>query len=203
MAKIAYIRVSTDAQNLSRQEDMSVRIGADKIFREKASGKNADRPELKRMLDYVRDGDTLYIESISRLARSVRDLLTIVDALLQKGVGFVSEHESIDTSTPQGRFVLTIFGALAELERESTAQRRDEGIAAARARGARFGRPAVVPPASLPDIFSAVLSHSITHAQGIQRSGLKRSTYYAMYAEWREQRTMQRSMQHIIQHESK
>ena len=88
------------------------------------SGKNANRPELKAMLEYVRDGDTLYIESISRLGRSTRDLLNIIDVLQRKGVTLVSSKENIDTNTPQGRFVLSIFAALSELEREQTLQRQ-------------------------------------------------------------------------------
>ena len=90
----------------------------ERIFAEKMSGKNADRPELKAMLEYVREGDTLYIESISRLGRSTRDLLNIIDVLKRKRVTLVSSKENIDTNTPQGRFVLSIFAALSELERE-------------------------------------------------------------------------------------
>jgi len=98
-------------------------LGVEKFFIEKISGKNAERPELKRMLDYVREGDTLVVESISRLSRSIRDLLWIIDKLERSGVTFVSQKEAIDTSSPQGRFVLAIFGALSELEREQTLQR--------------------------------------------------------------------------------
>jgi DNA invertase Pin-like site-specific DNA recombinase len=96
----------------------------ERVFTEKISGKNADRPELKAMLEYVREGDTLYIESISRLGRSTRDLLNIIDVLQRKQVTLVSSKENIDTNTPQGRFVLSIFAALSELEREQTLQRQ-------------------------------------------------------------------------------
>ena len=120
MSKIGYIRVSTIEQNTDRQEIALGKLGIDKMFIEKCSGKNRDREELKKMLDYIREEDTLYIESISRLARSTRDLLSIVQILQNKKVYLVSLKENIDTSTPQGRFVLTIFGALSELEREST-----------------------------------------------------------------------------------
>lgn len=131
MAKIGYIRVSSIGQETARQDQLMQEIGVDKIFSEKLSGKSANRPELKNMLSYVREGDTLYVESISRLSRSIRDLLRIVDELQGKKVKLVSQKEALDTGTPQGRFVLSIFGALAELEREQTLQRQHEGIALA------------------------------------------------------------------------
>ena len=106
MSRIGYIRVSTEHQETARQEALMKQYQADRIFAEKISGKNANRLELKNMLDYVREGDTLYIESISRLGRSTRDLLNIIDVLQSKGVTLVSSKENIDTNTPQGRFVL-------------------------------------------------------------------------------------------------
>ena len=117
MGKIGYIRVSTKHQETARQEAIMKQYQVERVFAEKMSGKNANRPELKAMLDYVREGDTLYIESISRLGRSTRDLLNIIDVLQRKGVTLVSSKENIDTNTPQGRFVLSIFAALSELER--------------------------------------------------------------------------------------
>lgn len=140
MAKIGYIRVSSIGQETARQDQLMQEIGVDKIFSEKLSGKSANRPELKNMLSYVREGDTLYVESISRLSRSIRDLLRIVDELQGKKVKLVSQKEALDTGTPQGRFVLSIFGALAELEREQTLQRQHEGIALAKAAGAYTGK---------------------------------------------------------------
>lgn len=127
MGKIGYIRVSTEHQETARQEALMKKYQVERVFAEKMSGKNADRPELKTMLEYVREGDTLYIESISRLGRSTRDLLNIIDVLQQKKVTLVSSKENIDTNTPQGRFVLSIFAALSELEREQTLQRQREG----------------------------------------------------------------------------
>ncbi len=140
MSKIGYIRVSTQEQETARQEELMKSLAVDKIFCEKISGKNTNRPEFKKMLDYVREGDVLYIESISRLSRSVRDLLSIVDILSSKGVEIVSAKESIDTTTPQGRFVLSVFAALSELEREQTLQRQKEGIAIAKGQGKYKGR---------------------------------------------------------------
>ena len=140
MGKIGYIRVSTEHQETARQEAIMEQYQVDKVFAEKISGKSADRPELKAMLDYIREGDTLYIESISRLGRSTRDLLGIIDILQRKGVTLVSSKENIDTNTPQGRFVLSIFAALSELEREQTLQRQREGIAIAKSQGKYKGR---------------------------------------------------------------
>lgn len=152
MAKIGYGRVSTVEQNPKRQEVMFEEIGVDKIFIDKCSGKDADRPRLKEMMAYIREGDEVIVESFSRLARSTRDLLDLVEQMSAKGVSFVSKKESIDTSTPQGKFMLTVFAALAELEREVTAQRRDEGIAVAKAEGKYKGRK----PKPVGDAFFAI-----------------------------------------------
>ena len=180
MSAIFYLRVSTDAQNLARQEALAASLGPDKVYREKISGKNANRPELRAMLDYVREGDILHVESISRLARSTRDLLDIIDQLSRKGVDFISHKEHIDTTTPQGRFVLTIFAALSELERETTLQRAREGIDAAHKRGVRFGRP----PATKPPGFEAVAGQwragNITAKAARERLGLTKSTFYKL-----------------------
>ena len=116
---VGYVRVSTEEQNEARQLVSLEERKVDKIFIDKKSGKNADRDGLKSMLAYVREGDTVITESISRIARSTKDLLTIIDSLTKKGVEFVSLKESIDTTTPQGRFMLTVFAAMAELEREN------------------------------------------------------------------------------------
>lgn len=140
MSKIGYVRVSTETQETARQLKLMEEFGVDKIFEEKVSGKNTDRTEFKKLMEYLREDDVLYIESISRLSRSVRDLLRIVDELNKKGVKFISHKENIDTSTPQGRFVLSIFAALSELEREQVLQRQREGIEIAKAAGKYKGR---------------------------------------------------------------
>lgn len=130
--KIGYSRVSTQEQNEQRQTLALQELNAEKIFIDKASGKNTERNALKEMLSYVREGDTVITESISRIARSTRDLLNIMDILNKKKVGFISLKENINTSTPQGRFMLTVFAALAELERENILQHQAEGIAIAK-----------------------------------------------------------------------
>ncbi len=113
--KIGYIRVSSVEQNTLRQEVLMQELGVEQIFIDRASGKNADRLELKKMLAYVRSGDTVIVESISRFARNTKDLLDLIEQLTAKGVEFISKKEAIDTTTPPGKFMLTIFGAVAEL----------------------------------------------------------------------------------------
>ena len=140
MAKIAYIRCSTEDQNPARQEETMRSLGCVKVFTDMLSGKDTNRPGLQAMLEYVREGDTLYVESFSRLARSTRDLLQIIDQLHQKGVQFISQKECIDTHPPQGKFMLTVFAALSELEREQIRQRQAEGIAIAKRNGKYTGR---------------------------------------------------------------
>ena len=140
MSKIGYIIVSTKHQEAARQQEIMGDYQVDRIFSEKMSGANADRPQLKAMIDYVREGDTLYIESISRLGRSTKDLLNIIDTLTDKGVTLVSHKESIDTDTPSGKFMLTVFAALSQLEREQLKQRQREGIEIAKTQGKYTGR---------------------------------------------------------------
>ena len=140
--KLFYCRVSTEQQNEERQIQAALNLSIDRenIFIDKQSGKDTEREELKRLLSFCRKGDTIYCESISRIARNTKDLLSIIEQLNQKQVEFVSLKENIDTTTPQGKFMLTVFGALAELERECILQRQAEGIALAKANGVYKGR---------------------------------------------------------------
>lgn len=178
MSKIAYIRVSSVDQHTDRQEIALNEIGMDRYFIEKASGKNTDRPEFKRMMEYIREGDTLYIESISRLARSTKDLLNIVERLKQKGVAIVSLKENIDTNTPQGKFILTVFAALAELERENTLQRQREGIEAAKMKGKHFGRPITEIPKDFEKVYKEWKAGNIKAVQAFNLLKLKKTTFY-------------------------
>jgi len=139
--RIGYCRVSTEEQKLDRQEALMQELGVNKIYLEKASGKSSgNRPVLQEALGYAREGDTFVVSEISRLARNTRDLLDIVGILEKKGVRFVSQKEGIDTANPQGKFLLTVFGALAELELDFIRQRQAEGIAVAKAQGKFIGR---------------------------------------------------------------
>ena len=175
--KIGYIRVSTTEQNTARQEELMRALGVDELYIDRTSGKTAARPELQKMMEYVRRGDTVIVESISRFARNTRDLLELVDRLTQKGVEFVSQKEAIDTATPTGKFMLTVFAAVAELEREYILQRQREGIEIAKARGVYKGRKPIV-----RENFNAVVaiwrSGKITAVEAMRRLDMKPSTFY-------------------------
>lgn len=140
MANIAYVRVSTVEQNEQRQIEALEKHNIDKWFTEKVSAKDMNRPELQKMLDYVRENDTIYVHDFSRLARSTKDLLDIIEILKKKKVHLVSNKEQLDTSTPQGKLMITMIGAIAEFEREQILERQREGIAIAKRAGKYKGR---------------------------------------------------------------
>ena len=175
--KIGYIRVSTQEQNTIRQEILMERLGVEQIYIDKSSGKNANRPELRTMLDFVRKGDVVIVESISRFARNTKDLLELVEQLTAKGVEFISQKESIDTSTPTGKFMLTIFGAVAELEREYILQRQREGIAIAKEQGKYTGRPMKTPP-DFEKIVRQWRQGEMTAIEARKRLGISKATFY-------------------------
>lgn len=137
---VFYARVSTEEQNEARQIETAHEVQAEKIFLDKLSGKNTERPQLEQMMNFIREGDTVIISEISRLARNTQDLLSLVEQMRKKGVEFRSVKECLDTTTPQGKFVLTIFAALGEFEREMIRQRQAEGIAIAKRDGKYRGR---------------------------------------------------------------
>lgn len=132
---LAYIRVSTVEQNEARQIEAIEKYNIQKWFTEKVSAKDTNRPKLQELLEFAREGDTIYIHDFSRLARSTKDLLEIVDMLNNKGVHLVSNKENIDTSTPTGKLMLTMIGAIAEFERQNLLDRQREGIAIAKRNG--------------------------------------------------------------------
>ena len=174
-----YGRVSTQDQELARQVDLFNRIGIDERYRymEKMTGTKAERPKLDRLKDEVRDGDRVYIESLSRLGRSTKDLLTLVDFFQNKGVTLISAKESIDTGTATGKLFTTIMCALAEFERSLIVERTQEGLKAARARGRKGGRK----PKSAKDIrFALSLYDSKEHsvAEICKRCNVSQGTLY-------------------------
>ena len=175
--KIGYIRISTVDQNTARQEVLMRELGVDQVYIDRMSGKNTDRPELKKMMSFVRQGDTVIVESISRFARNTKDLLELVEQLTKTGVEFVSKKESIDTATPTGKFMLTIFGAVAELEREYILQRQREGIAIAKTNGTYKGRK----PIERSDFRQVVLQWQrgeISAVEAMKQLNMTKTTFY-------------------------
>lgn len=175
--KIGYVRVSTAEQNTARQEVLMKELGVEQVYIDRMSGKNTDRPELKRMLAFARVGDTIIVESISRFARNTRDLLELVEQLTAKSIEFVSKKEAIDTSTPTGKFMLTAFGAVAELKRGYLLQRRREGIAIAKREGKYKGGK----PKEYPELIPVTVqwrAGKITAVEAMKRLGISSSTFY-------------------------
>ena len=169
--KIGYIRISTADQNTARQELLMEQLGVDEVYIDRISGKNTNRPELQKMMEYVRRGDTVIVESISRFARNTRDLLELVEQLSVKGVEFVSKKEAT------GKFMLTVFGAVAELEREYILQRQREGIAIAKDNGVYKGRKPIQPP-ELEKVIVKWRRGEITAAEAMRQLGMSKSTFY-------------------------
>lgn len=152
-------------------------LGVEEVYIDRISGKTADRPELKNLLEYVRRGDVVIVESISRFARNTRDLLDLVEKLTSKGVEFVSQKEAIDTTTPTGKFMLTVFGAVAELEREYILQRQREGIAIAKRNGVYKGRRPIERP-EFPAVAAQWRKGEITAAEAMKKLEMTSSTFY-------------------------
>lgn len=149
---IGYARVSTDGQNLEAQTDALIAVGAGKLFADKVSGSKRERPELDRMLEQLRDGDIVIVTKYDRLARSLKDLLDIVETIGERGAGFRSLAEDIDTTTPAGRLVFHVFASIAQFERERISERTKEGLASARKRGRIGGRPPALTPAQKVEV---------------------------------------------------
>ena len=141
MSVLAYARVSTSDQNLDRQKDALEKYGIDRLYCEKMSGTKKSRSELDRMLSEIEDGDTIVIESLSRLGRSVKNLAELMELFNERNIRLVSLKETIDTTSSTGRLLFTILSSLAQFERDVLAERTKEGLAAARARGSCGGRP--------------------------------------------------------------
>lgn len=177
--KVGYIRVSTKEQNTARQDKLMEQLGVEKVFIDRMSGKNANRPELEAMMHFVREGDTVIVSEIARFARNTRDLLNLIDDLTKKGVQFESQKEKIDTTTPTGQFMLTVFAAVAQLEREYILSRQREGIEAAKERGEYRGRkPIDVDNGQFAQEYKLWKSGQITAVTAMKHLGLKPNTFY-------------------------
>lgn len=185
--KIGYVRVSTEEQNTARQDVLMQELGVEKVFMDKASGKSKDRPALEEMMGFVREGDTVIVESISRFARNTKDLLNLVERLGEKRVEFVSKKEAIDTTTPTGQFMLTVFGAMAQLEREQILQRQAEGIAVAKAEGKYKGRkPIAVDEALFTEQYRAWKNGETAPKFIMKKLGLSKATFYRKVRQYEE-----------------
>lgn len=183
---VGYVRVSTEEQSTVRQERWMEQLGVEKVFLEKVSGKSQrGREQLRAMLAFVREGDIVVVESISRIARNTRDLLEITELLEDMGVEFVSQKESIDTNTPAGKFMLTVFGAISELEREYILARQREGIEIAKRNGRYKGRkPIAVDKEKFEVIYHEWKRGDYSAVEAMRRLGLKSSTFYRRVKEY-------------------
>ena len=181
MMKIGYVRVSTKEQNTARQEKVMEELGVEKVYIDKMSGSDAKRPELQAMMEFVREGDEVIVSEISRFARNTRDLLELVDRLREKGVDFKSMKEAIDTTTPTGKFMLTVFAAVAELEREYIKQRQREGVEAG---GDKGGRPRVEAGKDFEEEYAKWKSGEQTAVETMKKLGLKPNTFYRRVKEY-------------------
>jgi DNA invertase Pin-like site-specific DNA recombinase len=182
--KYAYIRVSTQEQNTARQQEAMKGLGIGKYFEEKLSGKNADRPELQKLLAEVRSGDAVYIVDFSRLARNVQDLLDITGQLEKKGVGLISLKEGFDTAGPFGRLMLTLIGGIAEFERAIILERQRDGIKIAKKEGKSKGRKKISYPPTWEKYYPLWKRREITGTVAMAAMKLKRNTFYRLIKEY-------------------
>ena len=173
---IGYVRVSTVDQNEARQVEALKKYGIEKWYSEKVSGKDLNRPKLQEMLDFVREGDTIYIHDFSRISRSVKDLLSLIDLLETKKVHLVSVKENLDTSTPAGRLMLTMIGAINELERANLLKRQAEGIAIAKAKGKYKGRKAIEINEAFIEGYNKYLARKLSKSALAKELGVSRPT---------------------------
>lgn len=185
--RLAYVRVSTVEQNEQRQVEAMKRYDIEKWFIEKVSGKDINRPKLQELLDFAREGDTIHIHDFSRLARSTKDLLDIVEQLNIKGVHLVSNKENIDSSTPTGKLMLTMIGAINEFERTNLLERQREGIAIAKRDGKYKGGKAKT-VADFAEHYSRYKTREITKSALARQLGISRPTLDRLIAEY-EQKT--------------
>jgi DNA invertase Pin-like site-specific DNA recombinase len=183
--KVGYVRVSTEEQNEARQEVIMDQLGVERVFIDKISGKSTNRPALQEMISFVRKDDIVIVESYSRLARSTTDLLKIVDDLNEKGVDFISHKENIDTTTPQGRLMLTMFAGIYEFERTCMLARQKEGIAIAKAQGKYKGRkPIEVDQTAFKTVYKEWKSGKIKAVEAMKKLDLSKPTFYRKIKEY-------------------
>ena len=184
---IAYVRVSTVEQNEGRQIEGLKKYNIEKWFTEKVSGKNTNRPQLQQMLEFAREGDNIYVWDFSRLARSTKDLLELVELIQSKGIHLISIKENLDTSTPTGKLMLTMIGAINEFERTNMLERQREGIALAKEEGKYKGRKKIEYPSNWKEVYTMWKNREITGKVAMEQLGLKRTTFYKLINEYEEE----------------
>ena len=187
-ALVGYARVSTGSQRLDRQIKVLTDAQCIRIFTDTKSGKNVEREELWKALDYLRPGDTLVVPSLDRLGRSLQDLISIVSGLRKRGIGFRSLHEALDTTTPGGRLIFHVFAALAEFIRELIVEGTNEGLDAARARGQRLGRPPAMTAEQVRHARALLAQPDVTVASIARLLDVSRSTIYKYIPEIKDGR---------------
>ncbi|MBP1616018.1 MAG: Site-specific recombinase, invertase Pin s, partial [Bacteroidetes bacterium] len=181
---------STQEQNTGRQLEALKPYGIEKTYEEKISGKDTNRLELKTMIEFARSGDKIYIESISRLARNTLDFLNIVEQLTTKGIQLISLKESIDTGTPQGKFMLSVFAALSQLERDTIKQRQREGIDLALAENRPYGRPRINIDNNFKEVYKRWKAEEITAVEAMKLCSMKKNTFYTRVKEYEKNNEM-------------
>ena len=182
---ISYIRISDPTQNEERQIKMMKEKGIEKFFIDKCSGKNMERPKLKELLEFIREGDTVYIESFSRLARSTKDLLTLVEYITEtKKAHLISLKENIDTNTPAGKMMLGIIGSIYQFERECLLERQREGIRIAKEKNIYKGRKKIDYPKNWDEVYKKYKVREITATKAMEILDLKRTTFYKLKNEY-------------------
>jgi DNA invertase Pin-like site-specific DNA recombinase len=175
---IGYARISTDDQNLDLQRDALKKAGCEQIYTDRVSGTKANRPGLTEALSHLRSGDILVVWRLDRLGRSLRHLIDTITELQERGVGFKSLTENIDTTTSGGRLVFNIFASLAEFEREIIRERTQAGLTAARARGKLGGRPKALSESKAEMARQLYLDRTHSIAEICQTLGISRTTFY-------------------------
>ena len=183
---IAYVRVSTIEQNEARQIEGLKKYDIDEWFTEKISAKDINRPKLQELIKFARKGDTVYIHSLNRLARSTKDLLDIVEQLQSKGIHLMSSKESIDTNTATGKLMLTMIGAINTFERENMLERQREGIAIAVQEGKYKGRKIIEYPSNWDEVYAKYKTRELQGNEAMEQLGLKRTTFYKLISNYED-----------------
>lgn len=190
---IAYVRVSSLDQNESRQKEQLSVYGINKYFIDKVSGKDTNRPGLKELLDYIREGDTVYVTEFSRLGRSTTDLLTLVEKIQTKGAHFISIKERFDTDTPSGRLQMRMLAAIAEFERDMILERQREGIQIAKTAGRYKGRKCTQVE-NIGIYYEQYITRKTTKTAIAKELGISRNTLNRLFDEYNDEN--HRSIEH-------